>query len=238
MIYKKLFRVLTLLVSIVMMIGVCGCMNSGEKKARFSNDEILNYMKDKYGEDFDYIEPININQPTATSLSIFVRSDNFPDKKIFAKCFISNENGTKEFCDSYFTVKYEKETREKVTEISEKVYTDAKIQYVINCTAPSSFSNKILSLEEYLASTTSSISFSIFLPSSHDSGACKDEMQKLCALLKENRIACSLTIYYLEDDIQFNEINIDTPDDEHYNCKTSGHIRLDDNFDIDYEEWW
>lgn len=78
---NKLIMVVLLIILFAIILTLTGC----GKSSNFSVDEILQYMSDKYGEDFTYIEPIDINQPTASSLSIFVESKNYPNKKIFAK---------------------------------------------------------------------------------------------------------------------------------------------------------
>ena len=56
-----------------------------EKSPKFSTDDIIKYMNEKYGVTFTYIEPVDANQPTATSLAIFLEEPTHPGKRIFAK---------------------------------------------------------------------------------------------------------------------------------------------------------
>lgn len=230
-------KLLSLALIFIMLVGAMYTLAGCGKKSNFSVDEILQYMSDKYGEDFTYVEPIDINQPTASSLAIFVENENYPNKRIFAKCIL--ENGEKRFCDNFITYIYEDDTREILTKLSKSVYPDAQIRYSLGNynTSPSSYSNDgKLTFEKYLSRTNSSISYVIGLPSSHDDTIYKEEVEKLCELFKENKVVCSVTIVYLKDDSQFEKFITDGEYD--YNgYKLRGDISVNQNFDIEFEEW-
>ena len=230
-------KIISIVLIIVMLVGTIIALTGCGKNSKFSVDEILQYMSDKYGENFTYIEPIDINQPTASSLAIFVENKNYPNKKIYAKCIL--DNGEKKFFDNFLTYIYEDDTREILTELSKSVYPDAQIRYSLGNynTSPSSYSNDGEStFEEYLSRTRSSISYVIVLPSSHDDTIYKGEVEKLRELFEENKVVCSVSIIYLKDDLQFEKFITDGEYD--YNgYKLRGDIRVNENFDIEYEEW-
>lgn len=233
----KHFKFLKILTVVIMLGLVLTTLAGCGKKTNFSVDEILQYMSDKYGEDFTYIEPIDINQPTASSLSIFVESKNYPNKKIFAKCISSAKSDKKRFCDNFISYIYEDATRDLLTNISTTVYPDAKIRYVVDSTIASSYSDDgKLTFEKYLSRERSSIIYTIVLPPEHDSTIYKEELANLCKLFKENKVVCSVTIVYLKDDSQFEKFITDGKYD--YNgYKLRGDIIVDQNFDIAFEEW-
>ena len=228
-------KILSLALIFIMLVGAMYTLAGCGKSSNFSVDEILQYMSDKYGENFTYIEPIDIYQPTASSLAIFVGNENYPNERIFAKCIL--KNGEKRFCDNFTTYIYEDDTREILTKLSKSVYPDAKIRYSIGLTAPSSYSDDgKLTFEEYLARTKSSINYVIGLPSSHDDTIYKEEVEKLRELFKENKVVCSVTIVYLKDDSQFEKF-ITNGKYDYNGYKLRGDIEIGENFEIEFEEW-
>lgn len=213
-------------------------MSSNSKSTKFSVEEILQYLSNKYGEEFTYLEPINANQPTATSFAIFVENENYPNKRIYAKCVASNNTDEKKFSDNFISFIYEDATRDLLTKITATVYPDAKFKYVLSDTAASSYSgeNK-LTFEEYLSHTSSSINYMILLPSNHDDSIYKEELEKLCELFKDNKVTCGVTIAYAKDDSQFESFITDSWTGEYAEYKLRGDIEIGENFEIEFEEW-
>ena len=235
MIYKKIARIVCLFLVVVLMIGVCGCM---EKTPKFSVDDIVNYMTDKYGVEFNYLEPVDNNQPTASSLAVFLETSDYPGERIFAKCVVSANTGEKTFSDNYTSYLYEEDTRSLLTTLTKSVYPDAKIRYAISLTAPSSYSSDSKpTFEEYISRTKSSISYTILLADDHDTSVSKEESEQLCSLLKDNKVACSITIAYAQDDLQFNSFNTNNWKNANKRFKLRGDLRIGDSFDVEFEEW-
>jgi hypothetical protein len=238
MIKKTLIRVICLMMSTIIMIGVSGCMSSNSKSAKFSVDEILQYMSEKYGEEFTYLEPIDSNQPTATSLSIFVESANYPNKKIYAKCIASDNGSEKRFSDNFISIVYEDATKELLTNITTSVYPDAKINYELSETSASTYSGDgRMTFEEFLSKTASSISYAFILPPEHDNTIYKEESKKLFELFKKNNVVCSVTIAYAEDDMQFEDFLTGQWRSESIDYKLRGRIRVGESFEVEFEEW-
>lgn len=235
MIYKRIVKVICLSFALVLMIGVCGCM---EKTPKFSIDEVVQYMNKKYGVEFKYLEPVDSNQPTASSLAVFLETSNLPGKRVFAKCVISGNTGEKSFSDNYTSYLFEDETRSLLTSITTEVYPDAKIRYAIDLTAPSSYSSDSMpTFSNYISRSKSSISYMILLSDTHDTALSKEESQKLCSLLKEKKVACSITIAYANEKSQYENFVIDKWDNTHEQYKLRGDLRIGDSYDVEFEEW-
>lgn len=238
MIKRNFTRVICLMISAIFMIGVCGCMNTSTNNPKFTVDEILQYMNEKYGEEFTYIEPVDVNQPTASSFSIFVENESYPDKKIYAKCLFNTDTGEKQFCDNYVSFMYEDDVRTVLTELSQEVYGDAKVRYALNDTAASSDSTEdIPSLEQYLSRTSSAISYMILLPDEHDEALYKEELEALRDALKKKKVVCSITIAYSKDRAQYDSFVTDKWTNEHVVYKLRGDVRIGEDFEIKFEEW-
>lgn len=68
-------KIISIVLIVVVLIGIVITLTGCGKSSKFSVDEILQYMSDKYGENFTYIGPVDNNQPTASSLAIFVENE-------------------------------------------------------------------------------------------------------------------------------------------------------------------
>lgn len=229
-------KTLSLFLCVVMLLGVmCGCKNN----PNFTVDEILEYMNEKYDEEFTYIRPADLYEPESDSFEIFVASDKYPDDMIYAKCLLNTETGEKRFLDNYVSYIYEDEVRDLLTELTQEVYTDAKVRYVpIYKTASTHSSEGIPTLEQYLSRTYSSISYMILLPNEHDETLYKEEMNALIEKLKEKKVVCSITIAYSNDRTQYDSFVTDYwPNSEHLIYKLHGYIGIEENFEIEYENW-
>lgn len=209
-----------------------------EKSPKFSADDIVKYMNDKYGMSFNYVEPVDANQPTASSLAIFVEEPAHPGTRIFAKCVLSANTGEKNYSDNYTSYLYEEDTRSLLTSISTEVYPDAKIRYTVDLTSPSSYSgNSMPTFEEYISRTKSSISFMILLSDTHDTSTNKEEAQKLCSLLLERKVACSVTIAYANNKNQYENFVNDNWDNTREQYRLRGDLRIGESNAVEFEEW-
>ena len=229
-------KTLSLFLCVVMLLGVmCGCKNN----PKFTVDEILEYMNEKYDEEFTYIRPADVYQPTKESFEIFMASDKYPDEEIFAKCIYNSETGEKRFLDNYVSYIYEDEVRDLLTELTQEVYADAKVRYVpLYWTASTNSDEDIPTLEQYLSRTYSSISYMILLPDEHDVTLYKEEMNALIEKLEEKKVVCSITIAYSNDRTQYDSfVTDDWPNSEHLIYKLHGDIRIGEDFEIEFEEW-
>lgn len=227
-------KTLSLFLCAVMLLGVmCGCKNN----PNFTVDEILEYMNEKYDEEFTYIRPADIYQPTSDSFEIFVASDKYPDDMIYAKCLLNTETGEKRFCDNYVLYIYEDEVRDLLTELTQEVYADAKVRYAPIYAAATDSSKRIPSLEQYLSRSSSSIDYMILLPDEHDETLYKEELNALCMALKEKKVVCDITIAYSNDRAHYDSFVTDKWPNEHVIYKLRGDIGIGEDFEIELEEW-
>jgi hypothetical protein len=65
------------IISILMMIGGCGCMGFGD-----INRGALAYMEQKYGEKFEYLKPTGSMMPVKDTRKILVSGESLPGKEI------------------------------------------------------------------------------------------------------------------------------------------------------------
>ena len=228
-------KTLSLFLCAVMLLGVmCGCKNN----ANFTVDEILEYMNEKYDEEFTYIRPADVYQPREYSFEIFVASDKYPDEEIFAKCIYNSETGEKRFCDNYVSYIYEDEVRDLLTKLTQEVYPDAKVKYTpLTKTASSNSNEEIPTLEQYLSKSSSSIEYIILLPDEHDATLYKDELNALREKLEKKKVACMINIFYSNDHNQYDSFVTDIWTNENISCKLRGYVRIGEDFEIKYESW-
>jgi len=227
-------KTLSLFLCVVMLLGVmCGCKNN----PNFTVDEILEYMNEKYDEEFTYIRPADIYQPTSDSFEIFVASDKYPDDMIYAKCLLNTETGEKRFCDNYVSYIYEDEVRDLLTELTQEVYPDAKIRYAALYGTSSDSGQDVPSLEQYLSRTSSSIDYMILLPDEHDETLYKEEMNALIENLKKKKVVCSIIIAYSKNRADYDSFITDKWPEEYIDYKLRGFIGIGENFEIKFENW-
>lgn len=238
MIKRIISRAICLMVSAILMIGVCGCMNTSTNNPKFTVDEILRYMNEKYGEEFTYIEPVDVNQPTASSFAVFVTTGRFENEKIFVECVLNTADQSKTYTDNYHSYLYKEETRKLLTDLTVSIYPDAKVRYAIEKKSSSSDDSVgILSFEDYLSRSSSSISYMIMLSPDHDTSTYKEEFEMLFEKFKENGVVCRVTIAYAEDANQYDTFVCDAWTSEFEKYKLHGNILINSNFDIVFEEW-
>jgi len=162
---------------------------------KFSADECVKYMKNKYGKDFSFIRTVDKFQPTVRSLEIFVSCPELSGRDIYV--VEEDTGGDLRFSDNFPAVMYEDEVRSLLTGLAEKVYGSCKVLYTLpfKRIIPGSPS----SLEEYISDSLSCISFTLILPPDADT-ARKDELaQSLAAALCEKKAVCSFRIFYTAD---------------------------------------
>lgn len=198
MIHNKITKVIYLFFSIVIMMGVYGCM----RQPGLSVDDCLEYMKTKYNGDFTYLEPYDNFQPTARALKIYVQSDQYPDSKIL----VVEERDYDEnilFHDNFVAIKYEQDTGELLTNIATQVYGECRVMYSVHRhgqegVLPDYFNNST-TFADYIADRKSTITFSVLLPPEHSIQDKDREINDFYEECCENKIICIMAVYYVND---------------------------------------
>lgn len=233
MIKRIIIRTICLMMSTILMIGVCGCM----KKSNLSVDACLNYMKSKYGEEFTYIEPYDESQPTSKTLKIFVESERFPGAKILV--IEENVENNIVWHDNYVAVKYEEDVAELFNAIATDVYGECRILYFVDdfFYLSDSFDNET-SFTEYTSKQSSNISVSVLLPPDHDYAQKEQELQLVYQKLCENSMVCTVNVFYVNNQDKYNALESSEDmmlESGWYDAK--GQLIIDDDYSIESEIW-
>jgi|GEM_PF-3207721 len=196
---KYAIKALCLFTVFVMVAGLCGCSGSG---VDFSCDEIVEYMENKYGMDFELYGSEDDYVTKNYSLEVYVTTSSLPDKQIFAKCFVNDlDTLEKQYCDNYVACLYEDETRELVTEIANEVYPDGKVEYTAGQTQWDEIEGEI-TFENFLEQGDD-LDFLILLPHGYSQATKDEDAEKLCALLNEKNIKGLVTVAWAQSDEQY-----------------------------------
>lgn len=234
MIYKKIIRPICLILFSIMMIGVCGCMNS--QKTKMTVDDCINYMAEKYGENFTYIEPYSDYQAN-NSMKIIVQSDSMPNSRIIVVAQVSEDKLY--INDNYIAVKYEDSTNAVLSEIARQVYGDSRVIYSVD--DQFYLSNELdssASLEEYLSFGKNHIKANILISPLHGDEDKEKEIELLCDILKEKKIVCTINLYYCTEQEKYNSLNSYSEmklSDNWYNI--NGRLIINEKCEVDSLTW-
>lgn len=237
MIKRIISRAICLMVSAILMIGVCGCMNASNNYPKFTIEEIIQYMSEKYGEEFTYINDIDGNQPNEYSYSIYLKAESYPEKKILAECRVADTEGVKSFSDNYDAIIYEDDVRNILTSIVNGVYPNAKVRYIVEPLISSSYvEEETKSVEEFFARNPM-VSFNVLMEPGHDITKKEEEIQRLCDCLIEAKIPCSFTVRYSDDENAFENFKVNEYEPFSQKVNAFGSVKINSDYTISYIEW-
>jgi len=227
-------KTLSLFLCAVMLLGVmCSCKNN----PKFTVDEILEYMNEKYDEEFIYIDDVDGNQPNKYSYSIYVKTELYPEKKILAECRVSDIKNEKTFSDNFDAIIYEDDVRSILTNITNKVYPNAKVRYIVEPLISSSYvKDATQSVEEFLVRNPI-VSFTVLMEPEHDIEEKEEEIQKLCDYLIEAKIPCSFTVRYSDDENAFENFKVNEYEPFSQKVNAFGSVEINRDYTISYIEW-
>lgn len=235
MIYKKIVKVICLSFALILMIGVCGCMES--KYPSFTNNELSEYLKKKYGAEFTFLEPMNDRQPETYSYSAYFACPELSNKRILAKVYVADESNEKLYADNYYSILYEEETRTILEKIANSVYPDSKCIYEIDDTTVSLYPEmNSVSIDDYLMSSTSGLYLTIILPANHDLQNKETEADLLAKSLIEQKIVCTCKVIYTNSEEDFNSFDSD-PQTTLVDNRATGYIYINDDLVVRKIEW-
>lgn len=220
---------------IFLCINLGGCMEIGRKDLQ---NELIEYMKEKYGEDFSYVSPYG-GKIGDSSRTIIVNSEIFPGKKILV-CKIKNENGKDFYQDNYMAYVLHDAAKEKIRNIMECVYNSAVLVFPVPLEVLPDADDCSYTLDEYLSSADSMINLNILI-GTEDIVEYKDEkLKKLAQMLAEQGILTYGTVAYVKDDVVLGEISEENIQ-EYWNHEDWYYARGDFAADLDgnitYIEW-
>lgn len=206
------------------------------RMTKWSVDDCLEYMNNKYGEEFTFVEENPQRQATYRSLEILVKTDSYPGKKIL----VVEETGSdyKKFHDNYVAVKYEQQTADLLNDIASQVYGECRVIYTVyNNFLPDSFDGTT-TFSEYISERYSRITFKLLIPPEHGIDNKEKELEQLYNKFCDNKLIGSVEIFYTNDREKYQGIS--TPSETQLKIDwfdANGILVMDKEFGIERMDW-
>lgn len=99
-------KISILILGLILMMGVSGCMNNSEIK-KTSTNELVNYMNEKYDDEFSFKAPFG-GGAGANTKQIIVCSQRYPEYDIWVEHSYDDNSYNDNYTDYRFKDKYEK----------------------------------------------------------------------------------------------------------------------------------
>ena len=230
--------VMTLLITLFT-IGVSGCMFGEDKKrVPLYISSCKEYLENKYGEEFTYLEQYEHDSTTRSSAKWYFSSESFPDKKILITATLGREEGTVIYHDNYLSYYYEDQTFEALSEAVKEVYGDCRVTTPVNYkdVLPAEYS-KNTSFSEYIGSTKSSVELNIYLSPEYSRDNKETKLRELYEKLCEKKFVCIIGVYYTNDADAYDRYNDESLLAENGWYSDYGELWMDDDGSIRFEEW-
>lgn len=193
---KILFKFLCLLLTIILGLGVSGCMS---KKQTISED-IISYMEKKYSDKFTYSSPFG-GGAGANSKQVILKSEKYPEYDIWAEY----SHDTSEYKDNYVDYKLKAQCESYFKSAFEQAFkgTSIVVRNIPTSGCYAEYSDNT-SLEEYLNTSTQNIGFSAAIVYSEYTNREKTE-ELLSTIVNENEANVYGTVYFVESENICNE---------------------------------
>ena len=170
-------RLLTAAAAGMLFLGIAGC---GMRK-RNERTEMLSYLKDKYGEPFDFVESYAGEAGKSYSM-LLASSRKHPERKVLVRKSV--EGGRLRFQDNYLAWILRQELEKKERETAERCFGECKVYYRIpQFVFPPEFGAG-MSVDAFLKNPLSMAQFYIYPASA--SGSEKQWEQKLDEFVRQN----------------------------------------------------
>lgn len=190
---KKMKQLFLLLISLILMMGVCGCL----KKDKTTIDDVTSYLNEQYNDTFSLVS--SGNELWNEEYSEIVYTSKKLNAEVVAWVYT---NGT--VIDNYVAVKYKSDVENLVAPIAEDVYGDSLVVNIPIHYGKNHF-NKDLTFTDYTSNKQSSISIAIATYKGTDN--VQEDVEKFILKLKENNIVASIRIFYYTKD-EFETIRV------------------------------
>lgn len=225
-----------LIISILMMMGVCGCMNNYDLNPATEKvpvkEEMLTYMNQKYDTEFTFVKG-DTQLWSAKYAEMIVSSPEYPDASIFVR-----KDGDGTLSDNYMAFVFKEAFEKRFEEIAGEIYGKC-----VACSMPTRemLPNSVTpdtSLADYLSARTSFLSITLFVAA--DTNSKDTDVEALTESLRKNECRTNYDIYYVSQDV------LDTITTENYRdilesspaqYSLIGGFVLDKNYDLIYAEW-
>ena len=154
-------KISILILSVILMMGVSGCMNSSDIKKTSSN-ELVDYMNEKYDDEFSFKAPFG-GGAGANSKQILVSSTKYPEYDIWVEKSMLNS----EYNDNYTDYKLKSEVESIFTkQIEEQFNSSAIVIRNIQTSGAYAKYDRSTTIMEYLNTPAQNIGFSAVIADS------------------------------------------------------------------------
>ena len=163
-------KISILILSVILMMGVSGCMNSGKNekeslginKTKTIHEKMVAYMNERYDDTFTFNSPFG-GSVGVDSTQITVKSEKYPDEKIWVEYVV--EDGEEHYYDNYIDYKYENETKEYLLKIMREIFegSDVVVEYNVDSGGTRNEYNESVTFEQYIKGESTPIVFSAYI---------------------------------------------------------------------------
>lgn len=159
---------------------------------------MVEYMEEKYGEEFTFIEATGTNKIKGSSQrEATVSTERFPREQISVMAD-KDEDGNYYFRDNYVSFLLRDEIEKLLTEIAAPIYKDCKVIFDANTPVYPEETGKEITMDEYIK--WGSLNIYICLGPGADVEKKDEDIEKLRLKLKEKGVSCSILLWYFKDD--------------------------------------
>lgn len=194
---------------------------------------LIRSLREKYGENFTFLENAGGGTMMGEHCAIFVHADSFPGDRIYAVHGIFD--GKVEDRDNYMAYYFREEASSYLTEIAKEVYGECRAFYVPEEEAVvPNWIVKNSDVKELLRSTKPY--YYVILPSGQDMDEKDKKLDELFNIIKREEINCYFYIAYLDNDDLYNELSSARGmDKEHIIADCT--LGMDKDFNIVERQW-
>ncbi len=179
---KKFKQLFLLLISLILILGVCGCM----KKNNTTVDDVTSYLSEQYNDTFSLVS--FGNELWNEEYSEIIYSSKKLNTEVVA-WFYSNGK----IIDNYMALKYKTDIEQLVSPIVKDIYGEVLVVNIPIHYGKEHF-NKELTFADYAANKQSSISIAI--ATYKDTEDAQEDINALILKLKENRVIANVRVFY------------------------------------------
>ena len=227
-------RFLLLLLVLILSIGASGCMSNWES----IREEMLQYMRDKYNEEFTYVDCMNHAEWRQPTTDIRVEPAAFPGERVS----VCRDKKTGKMSDGYLALKVNAEVEKEISAAAFEVYGENKVFNNAQTNANSYYTLPDMSASAFLQIKPGITGARIWVtkdPSEKDK-----DVEAFRQVLKVKGYYLDFYIVYIEEEA-FPSLNRENSS-KYYSGYVSraetpvmmaGSFMIDESFEFDLAEW-
>ena len=235
-------KALLFIITIIILIGVSGCMNNTEKEPMEKDntsvkDLMMKHMEEKYNEKFEFVN-IDTEVWTANYTEMILSSEKYPGGRIL----VYRYKGTDLIEDNYVDFLMKTKIEEAVGKIASEIYPKSKVIYKAGGKPLSNDVTSDISIGDYAKARFFALPIDICVEDSGYETNKDEKLEQLRKVLEEKEYRSDLRIYYLKEGKleQFEDSNWEELTSEP-NIKEfvvlRGSFYMDNSYKFGYSEW-